>query len=242
MTEVVGEQRGGRRDAQRNHELLVAAAREVFAEQGVEASLEEIARRADLGIGTLYRHFPSRDALVEAIFERRIGDLVAVAQAAALEPDGWTALTRLLERTLELQADDRLLKDVLLRYPPRTGTLQGAREELRALYERALERAREQGTLRDDLTFPDLALLIWSFGPLLEATAAVSPNIWRRHLHWLLDGLRTTAATPQTEPPLTENELLAATRALRRQRLTRDDHFRPPRSTESRSRVSQRPV
>ena len=78
MTEIAGEQKGLRRHARRNHELLVAAAREVFAEQGVEASLEEVARRAGVGIGTLYRHFATREALVEAIFERRFGELIAV--------------------------------------------------------------------------------------------------------------------------------------------------------------------
>jgi AcrR family transcriptional regulator len=221
VTEIVGEQRGGRRDAQRNHELLVAAAREVFAEEGVEASLEEIARRAGLGIGTLYRHFTTREALVEAIFERRIGELVAIAEAAAAEPDGWRALGHVLERMLELQAGDRVLKDVLMRYPPGAGKLARAREELSGLFEQVLELAREQGALRDDFTFSDLALLFWSFAPLIDATAEVAPNVWRRHLHWVLDGLRAEAATSQAEPPLTDEELRTAMHALREQRVGR---------------------
>ena len=221
MTEIAGEQRGGRRDARRNHELLVAAAREVFAEQGVDASLEEIARRAGLGIGTLYRHFTTREALVEAICERRVGELVAVAEATVREPDGWSGFVHFLERTLELQAGDRVLKDVLMRYPPGAGRLASAREELRGLSEQVLARAREHGTLRDDFTFADLALLFWSFAPLIDATAEVAPNAWRRQLHWLLDGLRAEAATPYAEPPLTDNELLAAMHALREQRLGR---------------------
>src|SRR6202023_435664 len=118
MTEIVGEQRGQRRDARRNHELLVAAAREVFAERGVDASLEEIARRGGLRIGALYRHLTTREALVEAIVERRIGEFVAVAEATAREPDGWSGFVNLLERTLERQAGDRVLKDALMRYPP----------------------------------------------------------------------------------------------------------------------------
>src|SRR3954470_8318524 len=118
MTAIAGEAKGQRSHAQRNHELLVAAAHEVFAERGVEASLEEVARRAGVGIGTLYRHFRTREALVEAIFERRVGELVAVAEAAAADPDGWRALSQLVERTLELQAADRVLMALLLRYPP----------------------------------------------------------------------------------------------------------------------------
>ncbi len=221
MTEIAGEQRGQRRDARRNHELLVAAAREVFAEQGVDASLEEIARRAALGIGTLYRHFRTREALVEAIVERRLGELAAVAEATAREPDGWSGFVHLLERTLELQAGDRVLKDVLMRYPSGSGRLARAREELRGAFERVLARAREDGTLRDDFTFADLGLLFWSFAPLLDATTEVAPHAWRRHLHWLLDGLRIEAATPHAQPSLTDEELRAAMDALREQRLTR---------------------
>jgi AcrR family transcriptional regulator len=230
MTEIVGEQRGGRRDAQRNHELLVEAAREVFAEQGVEASLEEIARRAGLGIGTFYRHFPSREALVEAIFERRIGELVTIAQEAAADPDAWSGFSQLLEQMLELQAGDRVLKDVLMRYAPGASKLAGAREELRALSEQVLERAREQRALRADFTFSDLALLFWSFAPLIDATAEVAPQTWRRHLHFFLDGLRAEAGTPQAEPPLSDTELEAAMQRLREQRGRRNASGQKPRA------------
>jgi AcrR family transcriptional regulator len=221
MSGVAGEQQGQRRHARRNHELLVVAAREVFSERGVEASLEEIARRAGVGIGTLYRHFATREALVEAIFEDRITEFIAIARAAAAEPDSWQALVCFLEQMLELQASDRVLKDVLMRYPPGAGRLASAREEMRQLFEQLLQRAREQGRLRDDFTIHDLALLFWSFTPLIDATAEVAPNGWRRHLHWLLDGLRAEAATPQAEPPLSDEELHAAMQALREQRLGR---------------------
>jgi AcrR family transcriptional regulator len=217
----MGEQGSQRRDARRNHELLVSAAWEVFAEQGLEVSLGEIARRASLGIGTLYRHFATRESLVEAIFERRIGELVAVAEAAVAEPDGRRALGQLLERTLELQTGDHVLKDLLMRYPPGAGRLAEAREELRGLFGQVLARARDQGELRDDFALSDLALLFWSFAPLIDATEGVAPNAWRRHLHWLLDGLRPRAATPQTEPPLDDEQLGAAMRCLHEQRLQR---------------------
>ncbi len=221
MTDTAGQHAGQRSDARRNHELLVAAAREVFAERGVEASLEEIARRAGLGIGTLYRHFSSREDLVEAIFEGRIGELVALGQAAEAEPDAWLAVVLVLEGTLELQAGDRVLKDVLMRYPPGEGRLANAREELRGVFERTLARAQEQGSLRPDFALSDLALALWSFGPLMDATAEVAPNAWRRHLHWLLDGLRPAAATTQSDEPLTDDQLHAAMQALKEHRLRR---------------------
>jgi AcrR family transcriptional regulator len=220
MSGIAGEQQGQRSHARRNHEQLVVTAREVFAERGVEASLEEIARRAGVGIGTLYRHFATRDALVEAVFERRIGDFASIAERAAAEPDAWLAFVGFLEGTLELQAGDRLLKDVFLRFPPGTGRAERARDELRRLAGEVLERAREGG-LRDGFTLSDLSLLIWSFGPLIDATSEVAPNAWRRHLRWLLDGLRSESATAQVEPPLSQEQLNAAIQALRAQRMGR---------------------
>jgi AcrR family transcriptional regulator len=221
MTEIAGEQKGQRRHARRNHELLIVAAREVFSEQGVAASLEEIARRAGVGIGTLYRHFATREALVEAIFEDRINEFIAIGRAVGDEPDGWQALVVFLERMLELQAGDRLLKDVLMRYPPGPGRLASARQEMGRFFEDVLTRAREQGRLRADFTLADLAMLFWSFTPLIDATAEVAPNAWRRHLQLLLDGLRADRATPQTESPLTEEQLHAAMHALQEQRVGR---------------------
>ena len=221
MTEIAGERVGGRRDAQRNHELLVEAARELFMEQGVEAPLEEVARRAGLGIGTLYRHFATRDALVEAIVERRMGELLAIADGAISEPDGWRGLVRLLEGTLGLQAGDRMLKDVLMRYSPDAARLESVRAEVRGLFEQILARARDEGTLRRDFALPDLALLFWSFAPVIDATAGVAPNAWRRHLCLLLDGLRAGAAGAQTEPVLTDEELRASMQALSERRTSR---------------------
>jgi AcrR family transcriptional regulator len=221
MTGIAGEQAGQRSHARRNHELLVAAAREVFAERGVEASLEEIARRAGVGVGTLYRHFATRDALVEAVFERRIGEFAAVAERAAEEPDAWAALVGLREGMLEIQAGDRLLKDVFLRPPPGTGRVQQAREELRRSFEAVLARARGEGLLRADFTFPDLALLFWSFSPLIDATAEAAPAAWRRHLHWLLAGMRAPGATPQVHAPLSDEQFQQAAEALRRRRMGR---------------------
>ena len=99
--------------------------------------------------------------------------------------------------------------------------MEQAREEMRRLFERVLERAHAQGGLRADFAFPDLALLLWSFAPLIDATAEVAPDAWRRHLHWLLDGLRATAATPQAEPPLSGEQFQEAIQALRSRRLGR---------------------
>jgi AcrR family transcriptional regulator len=218
---------GSRRDARRNNTLLVLAAREVFSERGVEAPLDEIARRAGLGIGTLYRHFPTREALVEAIFAERFDEFLAVAESALAEPDAWVGLVGFLESTLELQSGDRVLKEIFLRYPPGEGRLTETRQQMRRLFGELLDHAHEQGALRSDFVLPDLALLLWSFAPVIDATAEAAPEVWRRHLHWVLDGLRPAAATPQLQPPLDEVQLADAMRCLREQRFPRKPG--PPR-------------
>ena len=138
---------GSRRDARRNHALLVSAARELFAEQGVEAPLDEVARRAGVGAGTLYRHFPTREELVEAILAERAGELVAVAEAALSLPDAREGLVGFLQATLELQSGDRVLREILVRYPPGEGRLAQTRETMHRLLERLVERGHEQRVL-----------------------------------------------------------------------------------------------
>jgi AcrR family transcriptional regulator len=204
-----------RRDAQRNRERLVTAGREVFAEQGAEATLEEVARRAEVGIGTLYRHFPTREALVEVIYQEHIGEVLAAAEQAAAGEDAWAGLVGFLERVLELQARNLPLRDIFLRHPVGEGPIAEQRKRIVPLLKQLIARARRQGALRADFTLGDLSLLMWSFAPVFEATADVAPNAWRRHLRILLDGMRPAAATPQQVRPLAGRRLQAAIEALR---------------------------
>jgi AcrR family transcriptional regulator len=203
-----------RRDAARNRAALIAAGREVFAEQGPDASLEEIARRAGVGIGTLYRHFPTRDALIEVIFDEHIGEVVAAAEAAADDEDPWNGLVGFLERVLDLQARNLPLRGVFLRHPGGHG-VDERRRRIGLLLEQLVAQAREQGTVRDDLAVGDLLLAMWSFAPLFEATAGVAPKVWRRHLRILLDGMRPVGATPQEVRPLAGKQIERAAVNLR---------------------------
>ena len=202
-----------RRDAARNRAKLTAAGREVFAELGPDASFEEVARRAGVGIGTLYRHFPSREALAEEIYAEHIDEVVAAAETAAAREDAWSGLVSFLEHVLELQARNLPLRGLFLRHGG--GRAAERRRLILPLLEGVIERGREQGVLRDDLTVGDLALALWSFSPVIEATAAAAPDVWRRHLRILLDGMRPAAATPQEVPPLAGRRLERAIDTLR---------------------------
>jgi AcrR family transcriptional regulator len=210
-----------RSDARRNRARIVAAAGAVFAEQGVDASLDRVIERAGVGVGTLYRHFPRREALVDALFEERADDVVAALEAALESGEAAVAFERFVAVLVTLQRGDRVLKELLTRYPPDEPLASRLRGRIERLSERLLERAREQGLLRADFTRGDLALLVWSLGPVLEATSEVAPEAWRRHLGFVIDGLSPRAASPAPVPPLSEQELAASMRALRAARFPR---------------------
>jgi AcrR family transcriptional regulator len=201
-----------RRDARANRERLLGAARVVLRERGADAPLEAIAREARVGIGTLYRHFPDRSALLEALAEEHVGHLVSIVEALD-DVDGWDALVSFVEQVAALQEENIELRGALLQAAP-SARLDDARRRLRTLVERLLVRARASG-LRDDFAYGDLITLVWSVGRVVEATAGVAPGAWRRHLAFALDGLRATsvvAAAPGR--PLGPRRIAAAHRAL----------------------------
>jgi AcrR family transcriptional regulator len=203
-----------RRDAERNRRKLIEVGRTVLTELGPDAPLEEVARRAGVGIGTLYRHFPTREALIESIFAEHIGQVVSAAEEAEAADDAWAGLVGFLEQVFALQSANLPLRAVFVRQTDERAAAERRRRTLPVL-DRLIGRAKEQGSLRGDYTVGDLLLALWSFAPVLEATAEVAPNVWRRHLQILLDGMRAEGATPQQVRPLAGRQLEAASQALR---------------------------
>ncbi|NJP92964.1 TetR/AcrR family transcriptional regulator [Nonomuraea sp. FMUSA5-5] len=187
----MAEAQGLRADARRNRELIVAAARELFLEQGVDVALEEVARRAGVGIGTLYRRFPDRDALLHAVGEQTLTRLAGLAEAAwAEEPDAWHALRRFLRGCAELRLGELSSKlEPHLHQPLRAGhDLRELRQRSIDLLLRMTERAQADGHLRPDIGPGDLALLMTLHvhtPPGLPAGEAVA-----RVTEIVLDGLR----------------------------------------------------
>jgi AcrR family transcriptional regulator len=206
-----------RSDARRNHARLVAAAREIFASEGIEVSVREIAQRAEVGMGTLYRHFPSRDDLVDAVLEEAFEEFVGIAETALAEPDGWTGFRRFLEDALLLHARNRGLKEVLERRLVGKERAEAMRRRIEPLVARLVARAQEQGRLRPDFKPEDVALLFWGADRVIELSAAISSQLWRRYLGFLIDGLQTEAATPLDPAPLTRAQLRRVGREKQRQ-------------------------
>ena len=202
-----------RRDAEHNRDRVVQAARKAFAEDGIDVSVEAIARRAGVGIATLYRRFPTKEELIDAVLEDAFADIRQAAEDALELEDAWVGLTTFLERVFELHVRNRGLKDVIASDKHGRERLESARAALRPRVAEIFVRAQAQGTLRTDFTKEDIPMLFWTGARVAELTSSVAPELWRRYLGLLLDGLRTDAATPLPQPPLTSEQLERVTGA-----------------------------
>ena len=212
MTTASTSEKTLRRDAQRNRERIVSSARSLFARDGVDVSVDDITREAGVGMGTLYRHFATKEELIDAVLEDAFDDLVQLAEQAVAAEDAWAGFAGFLEQALAQHAANRGLKDVLASHEQGRERAQAMRERIRPLLRQMIERAQGQGTLRADVTAEDIPLVFWTGGRVIETTGAVAPDYWRRYLGLLLDGLRAEAATPLPAPPLTRAQLTKAAR------------------------------
>lgn len=183
-----------RADAARNAERIVRAARAAFAEQGTDVALDEVARRAGVGVATLYRRFPSKDDLIGAVVEWRYAEQVEPVLARALaDDDPWHGLVATLETALAVAAEEkatikaardpgRLIDAVMTRFFAELATI--------------VRRGQDAGLVRADLTAADLPPLVF----MLISTLRLREPDWRRYLAFVLDGLRASAACPLPEP------------------------------------------
>ena len=186
-----------RADARRNRARVVEAARDVFAEAGLDAPMEEIAKRAGVGIGTLYRHFPTKDALVLGTLAAKYEDIAAQARRLlAEEPDPWTALRTLLVIGGERNVTDRSLAEVWKALPAEVFTAASQEAGLHAAVGELIDRARAAGAVRDDLTVEDVPLVMCGLASLFESGYG---HAWRRYLALVLDGMRARGREPLPE-------------------------------------------
>lgn len=181
-----------RRDAERNRQRILEAARDLFSQRGLQVTLDDIAAHAGVGVGTVYRRFPSRDAIIDELFRERIDELVANGEAALAisADDPWGGIVRLLNGYLEIQAGDRSFGPVVLTNAHGRGELDGARVRLKPIVDELVRRAQRAGELREDFVSTDMPALILMLATLQNAVRDVSPDAWRRQLAIVLDGLR----------------------------------------------------
>jgi AcrR family transcriptional regulator len=198
---VLGGEQPLRRDAAENRQHLLEAAGQVFAEHGLGAGVEEIARVAGVGIGTLYRRFPNKDALIAALVQNVLETMSELAKAALEQPEG-KGLEHFLESSSAYQADHRGCLPRLWNTDGDNEAIQGVRQMVAEL----LQDAKRHGRVRDELTSADLTVLMWSIRGVIQTTRDVVPNAWRRHLEILVAGLRPTDE-PLTRRPITRAQV-----------------------------------
>ncbi|HUI02237.1 MAG TPA: TetR/AcrR family transcriptional regulator [Acidimicrobiales bacterium] len=188
-THASGGARGMRADARRNYERLVAAAREVFAAEGDGASMEAVARKAAVGVGTLYRHFPRRIDLVEAVYTTDVDELVDAAEDAVARLGPWEAVVAFLEAFVRYAQSKRtFLNELREAFEEHPDLKLASRERIDAATDMVIRRAQQAGVVRDDVDGADVTQLL---GPM-----CTSPTITRdqtsRLLPMILDGLKAT--------------------------------------------------
>jgi AcrR family transcriptional regulator len=179
-----------RRDAELNRKRILAAAAEVFTERGLDATLDEVARAAGVGVGTVYRRFPDKESLVAELFRDRVDALVTVAQDACTAADPWQGLASYLEYAAAAMAGDQGLRQLMMFGTYDRDQVCYAGDRMRPVISRLVERAQHSGDLRPDFAATDVKLISVMLGSVAEYAAVVAPEVWRRYLVMLLDGLR----------------------------------------------------
>ena len=198
-----------RADAERNRQRILAAAAELFTERGLEPSLDDVARHAGVGVGTVYRRFPDKASLADALFDERIDALVALAEQAQAEPDAWAALVSFLERSGEMLVSNRGLRQILMFAAEGHDRGICARDRMRPAIESLIERAQADGQVRADLRPTDVPMIEFMVAAAAEYAWQVRPTVWRRYLALIMDALRPASASgrPLPEPELSPDEM-----------------------------------
>jgi AcrR family transcriptional regulator len=176
-----------RADARRNRQRVLVAARAVFADQGTEAQIDDVARRAKVGVGTVYRHFPTKEALLDALVRERFEEIAGYAREALEREDAWDGFCELIWRAAERNAADLAFCEAISSTDCRAIVeevgLMRSTDEL-------IARAKAQGRMRADATQEDVPMMMAG----ASAVMRLSPTSWRRYLTIMLDGLRAAAS------------------------------------------------
>jgi AcrR family transcriptional regulator len=181
-----------RADARRNRERVLEGARAVFAEHGRDAQMDDVAKRAGVGVGTVYRHFPTKEALVSALAVSLFEQVLAAGRDALEMDDPWAAFTAALWAGGSILSSDRAFTEIVGQAEiPFSMELQ---TEMYEVYSQLIQRAIDSGDLRPDIVMDDIPMFMCGIG-MATVKPHVCSNAWRRHLTIVIDGLRATNAS-----------------------------------------------
>lgn len=189
-----------RRDAVENRERLLVAARALFAEQGFEVTLDDIARHAGVGVGTAYRRFANKSELLNALFAEQTMEVAAAADAGLADPDPWHGLVSYLEQSLARQLRDKGLAQIVSGDRISVEQHNWNREVMAPKNRALIARARDAGMVRDDVEGTDLTFIQVGLNAIMTRSRDAHPDLYRRYLHLMLDGLRAVPGNPTPLP------------------------------------------
>jgi AcrR family transcriptional regulator len=188
-------------DAERNRSRIVTVARQVFAEQGLDVSMTEIARRAGVGIATLFRRFPAKDDLITATFATTMADYARAIDVALAEADPWRGFCGYVEQVCSMQARDRGFTEVLTRTFPNDPSFEAGRERAFTSFTELIGRAQGTGKLRPDFLPEDLVMVLMANAGVISAAGDAAPESSPRLVAYLLQACAASAAQPLPPPP-----------------------------------------
>jgi AcrR family transcriptional regulator len=198
VTETTTFEPAQRADARRNRRAVLAAAKRLFADQGLDAQIPDVARTAKVGVGTVYRHFPTKDDLIAALAAERFERLAEKAREELEAEDPWQGLCDFIRFSAQIQADDRGLCDVMGSRPEVVGASAEA-VGLDGLCDRLVKRAQRSGDLRKDLDWQDIPMIACGLGGITKAHGPGAGR-WPRLVEIVLDGLRAPAISKLPKP------------------------------------------
>lgn len=175
-----------RADARRNRERILKAARAVFGEQGADAQIDDVAKRAKVGVGTVYRHFPTKEALLDALVRERFSQIARFAEEALAAEDAWEGFCGLMWRAAERNVADRAFCDAVAMADCREIVMEVGLGQMTA---DLMARAQAQGSMRADASQDDISIVMSAAASVMRTHP---PDAWRRYLQLMLDGLRAS--------------------------------------------------
>ncbi|PWB96163.1 TetR family transcriptional regulator [Salinibacterium hongtaonis] len=195
-----------RSDALRNRLRILESAEEVFADRGLDASVDDIALAVGVGVGTIYRHFGSKAGLINSIFEHRIGTIIEIVTERSSRPTAWEGLCEVMRFFVDAQSQNRAVSEMIYERADTTG--RHLRERVEPLLADLVEKAKAEGSLREDFTATDVPVLTHSVSDVARLQPGRGRDLARRHLELLLKGLGPTPDPHLVPSPLPDDEFV----------------------------------
>ncbi|MFI7002425.1 TetR/AcrR family transcriptional regulator [Nocardia sp. NPDC050175] len=198
-----------RADAARNQQRIIAAARELFADHGLEITLDDVAERAGVGVGTVYRRFANKKELITEVFEQSISEFAEAADAAYKHADPWFGLVEFFEYACRHMAKNRGFSEVMLELEDDVDRFVVVRDRIKPTVMAIVDRARDAGVLAPGIEPSDFFALIHMVDGIAEFARPVNPDVWQRYMAIVLNGVRADGTPPQQLllPPLNDSEV-----------------------------------